>query len=262
MEENRRDTLEIDILELIRVIWRNILLIILTAAVFGLGVFGYTYFRVTPRYEASTTMYVNNSSFSIGATSFSVSSSELTASRNLVDTYILVLNSRTTIEKVIEEADLNYSVNQVMKMVSASEVSGTAAFTVKVSCPSPTEAELIANTIAKVLPERISEIVYGSSVQVIDYAIVPSSSSYPNYTRSTLIGAAAGAVFSILCVCLWSVLKRNVNDEIRSADDLRRLVPDIPIFVVVPDMRNISTKSYYSYYGDDVDSKSEAKKAK
>jgi len=263
MEEQRTDEFEIDIFQLLHSIWDNILIIILAAAVFGLCTFGYTYFRITPKYKATTTLYVNSSSFSIGSASVSVSSSQLTSAKSLVSTYILVLESRNTMEKVIEEAGLNLSYSQVCGMISTEAVEGTPAFKVSVSSTSPTQAELIANTIAKVLPERIAEIIYGTSVQVIEYAIVPASSSYPNYTTSTLTGALVGAALSALCVCALDILRQSKSTVVSSSEDLRRMFNDIPIFAVIPDIRQINGKSYYySYYGSDTkDKKNEAKKA-
>lgn len=248
MEEERNDGFELDVFQLLGWIWENILLIVLVSAIFGLATFGYTYFRVTPKYEASTTLYVNSSSFSIGATSFSVSSSELSTSKNLVNTYLLVLQSRTTLERINEQAGLNLSPKALKGMLSAKQVEGTAAFVVTVSSTSPTQAELIANTVANVLPDRISEIVFGTSVQVIDYAIVPSSSTYPNYTSSTLIGVAVGFALSTLCVLAWNALRELRSGVVASASDLKKLYADIPVFAVIPDIRYRSGKSYYDYY--------------
>jgi len=243
------DEFQLDIMHLVKTVFDNMLVIILTAAICGAAFFAYAYMFITPKYEATTTLYVNNSTFSVGSTSFSVSTSQLSAAQNLVDTYIMVLNSRPTLEQVISEAELNYSTDALKSMISCSELSGTAAIKVKVSCPSPTEAELIANTIAEVLPKRITDIVNGTSVNVVEYAIVPSKSAYPNYTTMTLKGAAAGAVLSVLAVLGISILKENMNSEINSADDIRQMYPNIPVFTVIPDMCHRSRSGYYGKYG-------------
>ena len=265
MEEQENEGFQLDVFQLLGWVWDNIFLIILVSAIVGLATFGYTYFRVTPRYEASTTLYVNSNSFSIGSTSLSVSTTEISTSSRLIDTYLLVLNSRTTLERVIEEAGLNLSYGELLGMISTKVYEGTSAFSVYVASPSPTQAELIANTIAKVLPERISEIVYGTSVQVIDYAIVPSYSAYPNYTKNTLMGVAAGFALSVVCVLGWCLLRDLRSGVVTSANELNRMFSDIPVFAVIPDIRYHSGKSYYNYYyasaQDNKDNKNEAKKA-
>ena len=59
-------------------------------------------------------------------------------------------------------------------MIQTESVNETEVFSITVTCDDPHEAEHIANTIARVLPDKISNVVEGSSVRVVDYAVVPS----------------------------------------------------------------------------------------
>ncbi len=261
VKKNRQNgEMEIDLLQLFRALWRNALVIILVAILFGGIAFGGTYLFISPKYEASAMLYVNNSSVTLGNTSVSITSGELSAAQTLVSTYIVILKSRTTLDEVIQESGVPYTVEQVSNMVSASAVSGTGIFKVTVQSSSPTEAELLANTIARVLPDRISDIVDGSSVRVVDYAIVPAHRSSPSYTKNTAIGVLAGVVLVAGIICLREILTSGEDVIVHSSDDLAELFPDIPVLAVVPDMRMTSKKGYYSayssYYGSD---KKEAK---
>ncbi len=245
------DEIEIDLLELFRVLWSKALALILAALIAGAAAFAVTVFFIKPKYEATTSMYVNNSSFSFGSTSFSISSSELTASNSLVSTYIFILESRTTLEDVIAEAGLSYDYEDLSEMITTEAVTGTAAFTITVESESPTEAELIANTIAKLLPDRIAEIVDGSSVRIVDYAIVPAHRSSPSFVLNTAIGALAGLFLGAAVVILKYIVNEQSNDLVATADELRELYPDIPVLALIPDMRLSEKKGYYysSYYG-------------
>lgn len=261
MVKNKQNgEMEIDLLQLFRALWRNALVIILVAIIFGGIAFGGTFMFISPKYEASAMMYVNNSSVTLGNTSVSITSGELSAAQTLVSTYIVILKSRTTLDEVIQESGVPYTVEKLSKMVNASAVSGTGIFKVTVQSSSPTEAELLANTIARVLPDRISDIVDGSSVRVVDYAIVPAHRSSPSYTKNTAIGVLAGVVLVAGIICLREILTSGEDVIIHSSDDLAELFPDIPVLAVVPDMRMTSKKGYYSayssYYGSD---KKEAK---
>ena len=67
MNENNRtkkddDVVEIDLLVLIKDLWRNALVIILCALLAGAAVLGVTVLFIKPTYEATATFYVNNSS--------------------------------------------------------------------------------------------------------------------------------------------------------------------------------------------------------
>jgi len=243
---------EIDLLKLFGALWKKSLIIILVSIIFAIGTFGFTLMFIEPKYEATASMYVNNSSFSFGASSFSISSSELSASTGLVDTYIYILKSRTTMEDVIAKSNVPYDYEEISEMINASAVSGTAAFDVTVESTSPTEAELIANTIAQVLPERISEIVDGSSVRIVDYAIVPAHRASPSYFKNTVIGFLIGMLISVGVVTVKFLINEQNDDIIHSADELRELYPDIQVLALIPDMRLSVKKGYYysSYYGD------------
>lgn len=253
MANTKNDEIEIDLLELFRLLWRNALVILLVATIFCAVTFGYTVFMVTPKYEAEASMYVNNTSFSFGQTSFSISSSELSASNSLAKSYIYILETRETIEEVIREAGLDYSYEDVMKMISTKEITGTAIFKVTVTSESPTEAELIANTIVKVLPTRIEEIIDGSAVRTVSFAIVPSHRSSPSYIKNAAIGFILGGFLSCLWVIIRNLVKKQNNVMIGSADDLRRRYPDITVLSLIPDMRLADKKGYYysSYYGSE-----------
>lgn len=241
----------IDFMELARVLWKNILLITLAAVLAGSAAFAYSAFRVTPQYKATTSLYVNSSSFRVGTTNYSVSRAEMSASNSLVSVYLYILQSRTTMEEVIQAADLTYSPEQLNGMISAKGVSDTAAIEITVTSPNPAEAELIANTIAKVLPVRITDIVEGSSVRVVDYAIIPSRRSSPNIVQNTIQGILAGAVLGAAAVIAFSLLNNRSREVLKSADDLRAMYPDMMVLAMIPDMSVSEKKNgYYAYYGE------------
>lgn len=248
-----KEYMEIDLLKLVKALWRKALVIILIAAIFAAGAFAYTLFFISPSYDATASFYVNNSSFSVGSTSFSISSSELSASNNLVNIYIYILQSRTTLEDVIAKGSLNCNYETLSKMITAKAIQNTAAFDVTVRCSNPVEAEHIANTIAEVLPSRIAEIVDGSSVRIVDYAIVPAHRSAPSYTKNTVIGFLAGAILAAGIVTVKFLIDERNDVVIHSSDELRKLYPDIKVLALIPDMRLSEKKGYYysSYYGDE-----------
>lgn len=252
MAASQKKEIELDLFQVVNILWQKALIIILAATIFGAASFAGTFFFISPKYKATTSMYVNNSSFSFGATSFSITSSELSASNTLVSTYIYILESRTTLEEVISEAGLSYTYEDLEKMIDARAVSDTAAFDVTVESENPVEAELVANTIAKILPDRIAEIVDGSSVRIVDYAIIPAHRSSPSYIKNTLIGALIGGILCSAVVLAMFVTSEKRNVDIRSVDDLKDMYPDIPVLALIPDMRISGKKGYYysSYYGE------------
>ena len=234
------DYMEIDLLKLAGALWRRAWAIILVMILFGGAAFAYAYYLVTPLYQASALMYVNNSSFSVGSTAISLA--DLNASKSLVETYLVILKTRMTLNEVIEQAGLDYSYERLYGMVSAASVNETEVFRVTVTSPDPQEAEKIANTIVEVLPQKIEQVMDGSSVRAVDYAVVPDRKSSPSITKYTAIGLALGFVVSCAAIVLIELL----DEQIRSEDDLTQNY-DIPLLASIPDL--MSTKGHGGYGG-------------
>lgn len=235
---------EIDILKLIKAMWHRLWAIMLVALLSGGAAFAYAAYWVAPIYEAEALMYVNNSSFSLGSTSFSISNSELDAAQNLVDTYIVILKTRTTLEAVIEDAELDYTFKQLKSRISSSPVNGTEIFSIKVASTEPWEAEKIANSIAKILPDRISDVVDGSSVRVVDYAVIPSEKVSPSITKYTAVGLIIG--FIIACAVI--VIRELLDTQIYTEEYLIKEY-NLPVLAAIPNLLHTNNRAnYYNSY--------------
>lgn len=233
-----------DIVKIAEGMIRHIWMIILAMLLCGSIMFSYAAFMVTPLYEASALMYVNNSSFSVGATSFSISSSEISAAKSLVDTYLVILKTRLTLNEVIDRGKLDCTYEELYDMISAESVNDTEVFSVTVTSDDPQEAEHIANTIAQVLPGKIAGVVEGSSVSIVDYAVVPSEKVSPSIKQYTIVGLLAGLLLSCAIIAVIEIM----DDQIRSENYLLENYKDIPLLTIVPDMLEDKTHKGYYYY--------------
>lgn len=235
--------MEIDLFHLLKALWHRAWAIVLGIALFGGTAFVYANFFIQPRYSARAQMYVNNSSFSVGSASISITNAELTAAQSLVDTYVIILKTRTTLEEVIKKADLNYTYEELYDMISAEAVNSTEIFEVVVTDKDPVEAEKIANTIAKVLPKTISRVVDGSSVRIVEYAVVPSIKAFPNITMYTSVGMFLGFIISSFIIIFLEMF----DDSIHTEDYLIKTY-GLPILAVIPELLNSKemTNSYYA----------------
>lgn len=232
VEEN--DTL--DVVQIGKTLWKKIWVIFTAGVLAAVLFFSYSFFLVTPKYSSSVQLYVN-STVSVG----SLSTSVLTAARDLVKTYISILNTRTTIEKVAEEAGVDYSYGQLKSMISASAVSETEIFQITVTARDPREAAKIANTIADVLPDRVADIIDGCSVRLVDSAVVSTSKVSPNIVKNTGIGFLIG----ILLACGIIIVMFLLDDTIYSEEYLLRTY-DIPVLAKIPNLLE-DEKDRYGY---------------
>ena len=239
MERQTEEYIEIDLMRLLRALWRHVVLIVLVTLLCGGAGLGLAYGVIPTKYQASALLYVNNSSISVGSTSISLS--DLSASQTLVDTYIAILETRLTLEEVLERLDLDYTYEKFLKMIEAEAVNHTEIFEVTVTSRDPEEAERIANTITAVLPDKIAQIVDGSSVRIVDYAVVPEKRHSPSFKVCTLVGALAGMLLS----CGIVVVRELLDDQIRGEDDLSAC--GLPVLAAVPDLLSQGGKGSYGY---------------
>ncbi len=245
------ETFEIDLRRIGKAIWSKVWLIAVVSVLAGAIALLATIYLITPMYESSALFYVNNNSLSVGGTTVDIDSGDITASKSLVETYIVILNSREVLEDVIDFAEVDYTYGQLKNMLSASSVNSTEVFEVVITGPDPYEAEKIADAITEILPNKISNIVEGTSAKVVDYAIVASKPSSPNRTTNILLGVVIGFIVSVSVV----VLNELFDNTIRSEEDIAQIC-NLPILAAVPDMLARSKGGYYY----DVKKKSSKKK--
>lgn len=242
-EIRRTEELEIDLQRLINALLQKSLLIGIVAVVCAVVAFLGSYFFITPQYQSTAMFYVNNNSLSLGEASLSISSADISASRGLVKSYIVILNTRETLSDVLEYSGVDRTVGQVKNMITAESVDATEIFQVVVTSPDPKEAQIIADAVAYILPKRISSIIEGTSAKIVDSAVVPSRPSSPNYVRNTVAGFAIGFVLA----AAWVVMQVLMDITIRSEEDIVQNCKN-PVLAAIPDMEVHSKGgSYYGY---------------
>lgn len=242
IKSNARDYYVIDLAHIIKSVWQRIWVVALCSVLAAAIAFSVAAFAITPTYSSSIMLYVNNSSFTVGDLGFSISSSEISAAQSLVKTYTVLLKNRTTLEKIIDETKVEYTWEELYEMIDAAPVNETEIMEVTVTTTDPYEAEKIANGIARILPKRVSEIVEGSSMEVVDSAIAINKKVAPSITKFTAIGFVLGVVFSVALLVILALLDNTIHDEEYVLNNY-----GYPILAKIPDLLNTGTKKY-AYY--------------
>ena len=128
-------------------------------------------------------------------------------------------------------------------MISASAVNSTGLFQISVTSVNPEEARAIANTIAGILPDKISDIVANSSVEVVDYAVTPHERVSPSYIKYAAVGLLLGMV-----LCSGIVILIDFMDDIIHDEDYLLQNYQVPVLATIPDL-TAKTSKKYGYYG-------------
>lgn len=249
------EEVEIDLLSLMRFLWGKailILLVTLIAAVVALaGSVVLGSFSSTD-YTATTSMYISSSydtDYSFSEENSSMLKTSYANISSLAETCIYILQSRTTLDEIVEETGLSYSWSALSDMITAEAVEDVYAFNVSVTGKSADDVLLIADAITKILPERISEVIVGANVSIVDYPAAPTAeSTAPDYLKNTALGAFVGLFLCAAVLAVKYIIDEQNDKTVRSADELRYLFPDIPVLTLIPVASSADNRS--SYYSD------------
>ncbi len=242
-ELNTKDCYTIDLLHIFKSLWNRAWIIVISGILVGIIGFTWSSFFIAPMYSSSIMLYVNNSSISLGNKNFNISASEIAAAQSLVKTYSELLKNRTTLERVIEKADVDYSYRSLYDMIEAKPSNETEIMKVVVTCKNPYEAAKIANCIAEVLPKRIAEIIDGASMEVVDSAVPNLNKVSPSITNYTAIGLILGVIAAAGILVVMVILDDTIHDEEYILQNYK-----YPILAKVPNLVNSGGKMYGYYY--------------
>lgn len=193
---------------------------------------GYAYMNQTSTYCAEISFYVYSNPDYVTNTGINLSSSEITQASTLLTSYKQILLSNSFLAKLIQYTGLEEycTVPYLQKRISASAVSGTAVFEVRVYDDDPIIATTIANAIGELAPAEIVSVVKSGGIEVLDEAELPTK---PYATTSVLtyavVGAAGGFLFAAVCFVIAGLL----NTTIRRKYEIEDLFT-IPILGTIP----------------------------
>lgn len=222
------NTVEIDVMLLLRVIWRR-KFVILLAALFGAAIaFTYSTFLVTPKYDSTTRIYVVSQSLEPGA---GLTTQELQAGSYLVNDYKEIILSKDVLTTVQQELKLT---NSLDGKVSVAVPADTRIVSISVRDQDPQEAARIANALRKVAAQKIIEVTKVNDVTTLEEAIPAEEPSTPNTKRNTAIGFLVGCVLISFVILTMEIL----DDRIKRPQDIEEVM-GLPLLGVVPDLKKL-----------------------
>lgn len=228
MNNQEMNTIEIDILLLLKTIWRKKFLIILTA-LFGAGIaFVYSSFLVTPQFDSTTRIYVVSQNVEAGA---GLTNQELQAGTYLVKDYKEIILSQDVLTQVATELNLNENLKE---KVSVSIPVDTRIVSISVRDADPNEAARIANSLRAFAAQKIVEVTKVSDVTTLEEAVPAEQPSTPNTKRNILLGLLAGGILATGLVLVMEVL----DDRVKRPQDVEEVM-GMTLLGVVPDLKKL-----------------------
>lgn len=215
METNQQnqDEIEIDLLELLRVLWSKIGYVILAALALGLLMVLVSKAFMKPQYESTTKMYVLSKQ-----DSSTVTSGDLQASSLLTKDYAELIQSRQVVETVIAQLNLDLTYEEFLKKITVTTQNDTRILSITVKDEDPYVASQMADAIRVAASEHIQNVMNTEAVNVVDEANIPDEPVSPNIMKNGLIGAIAGAFIAIVIIIIVYL----TNDTIQTSEDVER----------------------------------------
>lgn len=226
-----QEKFEIDVFQLVKVLWKRKFLIVLTAIIAGLVAFAYSSFVIKPQYTSTTRIYVVNRN---QADKPGLTNQDLQAGAYLVKDYREIILSQDVLEKVVADQNLTMDAKTLGKKVSVTVPADTRIVSISVRDDKPEEASRIANALREVAAQKIISVTRVSDVTTLEEARPATSPSSPNVRRNTILGVGVGASAVILLALLVELL----DDRVKRPEDIEEVM-HLSLLGVIPNLEKL-----------------------
>ena len=226
-----QEKFEIDVFQLVKVLWKRKFLIVLTAIIAGLAAFAYSSFVIKPQYTSTTRIYVVNRN---QADKPGLTNQDLQAGAYLVKDYREIILSQDVLEKVVVDQSLTMDAKALGKKVSVTVPADTRIVSISVRDGNPEEASRIANALREVAAQKIISVTKVSDVTTLEEARPATSPTSPNIRRNTIIATIAGVGFVTVIVLLVELL----DDRVKRPEDIEEVM-HLSLLGVIPNLEKL-----------------------
>ena len=210
MNNQEANMIEIDVLSLLRTIWRKKFLILLTAILTTGLAFAYSAFLATPQYDSTTRLYVvNQSSDNVAG----ITNQDLQAGSFLVKDYKEIILSQDVLKNVTTTLGIT---DDIKEKITVNIPVDTRILSISVRDSDPNQAATIANTLREEAARKIIEVTKVSDVTTLEEALPAENPSTPQTKRNLVLGFIVGAFLATALVLVLEVL----DDRVKRPQDI------------------------------------------
>ena len=210
MNNQEANMIEIDVLSLLRTIWRKKFLILLTAILTTGLAFAYSAFLLTPQYDSTTRLYVvTQSSDNVAG----ITNQDLQAGSFLVKDYKEIILSQDVLKNVTTTLGIT---DDIKEKITVNIPVDTRILSITVRDSDPNQAATIANTLRDEAAKKIIEVTKVSDVTTLEAALPAEKPSTPQTKRNLVLGFIVGAFLATALVIVLEVL----DDRVKRPQDI------------------------------------------
>lgn len=147
-----------------------------------------------PMYKSYTTIILGGNETTASQT---ITQSDITLNKNLVDTYAEIVKSRRVLEQVISELDLEETYEELSNKISVSSVNNTEIIKITVADSNPIEAKNVANVTANFFSKEVVKLYNMNNVNVLDEANEANEPYNINIPKQVIICFFIGIIIAL-----------------------------------------------------------------
>ena len=198
-DEQKDEEMEIDLIEVFHLFLKRWWLIVGCGILCAAAAFGFTKAFVTPQYKATSMIYILSKTTSIS------SAIDLQLGKQLTVDFQTLATSRTVVERVIDELNLDTTYEELVEQITVTNPSGSQILEIAVLDPDPQMACDISNAMSDTTAERVAEVMVTDKPSTVDDAVVPKYPATPNTLKNTAIAGVIGMLL-VMAVLLVNYL--------------------------------------------------------
>jgi capsular polysaccharide biosynthesis protein len=229
--ETSKEDYALSLEEILRTVRRRLLTILSVAFLITGITVGFALLQ-PPVYEASTEMLVGQEQNPDAQVNLA---SDVQGLQQITLTVVEAVNSRVVAEAVTQEMDLKIAPDTFLENLSVEQVGETQFIQISYRDLDPERAQEIADTVAEVTAERISEVSPNSNAITAttwQAAAEPESPVSPNPVRNGILALALGTMLGVGL----AFLREYLDDGWRTPEEVEQF-SGVPIFGVVPEFK-------------------------
>ena len=225
MDNQEKDFVQIDIMLLLRRIWSQKLIIVLTTLVFTAGALMYSLFIATPKYNSTTRVYVVNQKKDNQA----ITTQDVQLGTLLVKDYKEIILSNSVMSDVVAKNKLQITPGELAKKISVEAPKDTRIISITVTDKDPQKARDLANAVREVSADKIKEVTKIEDVTTLEQAEAALTPSSPNVFKNSVLAALLGLILAVGGVVLIELM----DDRIKRPEDIEETM-DLVLLGVIP----------------------------
>lgn len=170
------------------------------------GVF--TFFIVTPKYQSSSRIVVNQTQ----NTSQTITNTDIQTNLNLINTYQSIIKEPIILEDVLKETTAELTIQELSNKITVETQSNSLVFGISVMDENPFVAADLANSIAQTFERKIGDILEVESVTILSEAVPNMGAVSPNIIINLILGLIIGFVLGLAFAVLSEKMDKRIKD--------------------------------------------------